>query len=40
MNNKIKPKLIIVDCEHKIFHYEAVLKNKARLKISPNILFY
>jgi len=40
LRNKIKPKLRSDDCEHKIFHYEAVLKNKARLKISPNILFY
>lgn len=40
MDNKLKPKLIIVDCEHKVFHYDAVLKNKARLKITPNILFY
>lgn len=40
MNKYLKHNLIIVDCEHKVFHYEAVLKKKARLKISPNILFY
>jgi Glycosyl transferase family 2 len=40
MNYKIRKRLIVVDCEHKLFHYNAVLKNKARLRISPNILFY
>lgn len=38
-NNKIK-KMNKLDCEHKIFHYNAVFKNKARLMISPNVLFY
>jgi Glycosyl transferase family 2 len=40
MKYNVKRNLIVVDCEHKLFHYNAVLKNKARLKISPNILFY
>ena len=39
MNYKIKH-FIKVDCEHKIFHYNARLKKNARLMISPNILFY
>ena len=38
-NNRIK-KMNKLDCEHKIFHYNAVFKNKARLMISPNVLFY
>jgi hypothetical protein len=39
MNNKIK-KFNKLDCEHKIFHYNAILKHQAKLMISPNILFY
>ena len=39
MDYKVKH-FIKVDCEHKIFHYNAILKHKARLMISPNILFY
>jgi len=27
------------DCEHRFFHISAVLKNKARIRISPNCLF-
>ena len=39
MNYKIK-NFIKIDCEHKIFHYKAITENKARMMISPNILFY
>ena len=39
MNYKVKH-FIKLDCEHKIFHYNAIFKNKARLMISPNVLFY
>lgn len=28
------------DCEHKSFHLEAILKNNARIRISPEKLFY
>jgi hypothetical protein len=28
------------DCEHRHFHFEAVLKNKARIMISPHCLFF
>ena len=28
-----------VDCEHRAFHYEAILLNNARIRISPDILF-
>lgn len=27
------------DCEHRRFHFEALLKNKARIRISPEIIF-
>jgi hypothetical protein len=36
--NGIKNKMF-VDCEHKFFHFMAVLKNKAKCRISPDILF-
>jgi len=39
MNYKIK-QMGKLDCEHKIFHYNSIIKNKARLMISPNVLFY
>jgi hypothetical protein len=28
------------DCEHRHFHFEAVIKNKARIMISPHCLFF
>ena len=28
-----------VDCEHKFFHFLAVLRNKAKCRITPDILF-
>jgi hypothetical protein len=27
------------DCEHRSFHYEAIIKNNAKIRISPQILF-
>jgi hypothetical protein len=27
------------DCEHRAFHFEAIIKNNARIRISPNYLF-
>jgi len=38
MNFRVK-NYLKVDCEHKFFHYHAVLKKNARLMISPQILF-
>jgi hypothetical protein len=40
-NNTINSNFIIQpdDCEHRSFHLEAILKNNARIKISPKILF-
>lgn len=32
-------KLCIDDCEHRAFHLEAINKNNARIRISPEILF-
>jgi hypothetical protein len=36
---KIKPNAENIDCEHRRFHFEAYLKNNARNRISPEILF-
>lgn len=36
---KIMPNLINEDCEHRRFHFEALIKNKARIRISPEIIF-
>jgi len=36
--NGIKNRMY-VDCEHKYFHFMAILKNKAKCRISPEILF-
>jgi hypothetical protein len=40
-NNTINSKFIIQpdDCEHRAFHLEAILKNNARIRISPEIIF-
>lgn len=35
----ILPNLINEDCEHRKFHYEALLKNNAKIRISPEIIF-
>jgi hypothetical protein len=35
----ITPNVANVDCEHRRFHFEAMLKNNARNRISPEILF-
>jgi hypothetical protein len=36
---KINTKNQKEDCEHRIFHLHAFLKNKARIRITPQILF-
>lgn len=40
IKKKIKNTKPREDCEHRYFHFQALLKNKARIKISPNCLFF